>query len=67
MKRHGRPILGAISGLLFGLAASLALVSFGVLNLDNIVVGVLPPAFFVIGIIWALVAPLGGGRKSPAI
>jgi hypothetical protein len=64
MHRHGHPILGALSGFLFGLSPSLALVVFGVLDLGSPVVGILPIALLLLGIVWALRAPLGRGRPT---
>jgi hypothetical protein len=59
MRKRGRPVLGAITGFLFGISVSLALLVFGVLNLGNVIIGILPLAFLVLGIVWALLAPLG--------
>ena len=57
MRKHGHPIIGAITGLLFGLSLSLgAIVILGV-NLSNDVLGILPPLFLVLGIVW--------GRRAP--
>lgn len=59
MKRRGRPILGAIAGLFFGLFLGLTLLAFGVLALDAVLLVILPAAFVVFGIAWGLKAPLG--------
>jgi hypothetical protein len=62
--RRGHPILGAISGFVFGLALSLALLVFAVVSLSNIILVILPIAFLVLGIAWALWAPLGASRAG---
>ena len=59
---HGRPILGGITGLLFGLAISCALVSFGALPLSSVVLAIVPLALLALGIVWAFWAPLGRKR-----
>ena len=65
MHARGRPVLGAIAGFAFGGFLSLALVVFGVLGTDSIVLVILPFAFLVLGIVWAFIAPLGP-RRPPA-
>jgi hypothetical protein len=45
-----RPVLGAISGLFFGLFLAVDLLFLGVIPLDNILVTVLPIAFLVVGL-----------------
>lgn len=62
MKRRGRPVLGAVSGLLFGLFLAFTLLTSGVLALDAPVLAILPVVFLVVGIAWALKAPLGRAR-----
>jgi multisubunit Na+/H+ antiporter MnhB subunit len=65
MKRRGRPVLGVIAGLFFGLSIGLVLLVFGVLALDSTVLVILPIAGVVVGLVLALVAPLGGRSASP--
>ena len=62
--RRGHPIVGGISGLIFGLAISLALLVFTVVTLSNVVLVVIPIALFVLGIVWGVWAPLGASRRS---
>jgi hypothetical protein len=61
----GRPVLGAISGLFFGLFLSLALLTFGIVALDSIVIVILPVLFLLLGIVWGAWAPLGRRRAEP--
>lgn len=56
--RHGRPILGAIFGLIFGLALAINLLFLGTFGLESAMVWVLPIAFLVIGGVLGYVAPL---------
>ena len=58
--RRGRPILGAVMGLLFGISLGVALLVFGVLALDSILLVVLPVLFLILGGVWGKLAPLGG-------
>ncbi len=66
---RGRPILGAISGLLFGLFLALNLMLWGIWPLDRVSVFGLPLLFLVIGLVLAMLAPLGrkkaGGTGMP--
>jgi hypothetical protein len=55
---RGRPILGAISGLIFGLGLALLLLGLGVLPFESIAVTVLPPAGLVLGLVLGLWAPV---------
>lgn len=55
----GRPVLGAVSGLLLGIFVAIDLQQFGVRPLDNISVIGLPLAGAVIGILFARWAPFG--------
>ena len=64
MKYRGRPVLAALCGLLTGVFVSLDLVFFGVVQLDNIAVTVLPVAGLIAGILLALWAPLGRTRAT---
>lgn len=60
MTRRGRPVLGAVAGLFFGLFLGLSLLVFGVLALDALLLAILPGAFLVLGVVWGIAAPLGG-------
>jgi hypothetical protein len=64
MKRRGRPILGAISGLLLGLFLGLDLFFFGVIPLDSIVITALVVIGLVGGVALGLLAPLGRSNRS---
>jgi hypothetical protein len=59
VKTRGRPILGAIAGLLFGLFVGLDLVFFKVIASGSPVLLILPIVGLVIGIAGALAAPFG--------
>jgi hypothetical protein len=58
----GRPILGAVSGLFFGLFLALALFLWGIWPLDRLTVFGLPILFLIVGIAGAAWAPIG---KAP--
>ena len=64
MKRRGRPVLGAFSGLFFGLFLSVTLLAFGIIPLDSIVVTLLPVLGLVL--VWAMAMwfPLGSGSSN---
>lgn len=63
----GRPVRGAVCGLLFGFFLSLFLLTFGVLPLDSILVVVLPVLFLVAGIALGAAAPFKRNRlQRPA-
>lgn len=66
MSYRGRPVLGAISGLLFGVAVALFLQQAGVRPIDNLSFFGLPLLGVVLGLGLALWAPLGRGRVAPA-
>jgi len=55
----GRPVLGFISGLLFGLFLALALQQFGILPLTTFSVIGLPVIGIVLGLVLAAWAPFG--------
>lgn len=63
--RKGRPVLGAIAGLFFGLFLYLDLVFFKVISSDSILFIVLPLVGLVIGILLGKWAPLGRNRGLP--
>lgn len=72
MRRRGRPVLGTISGFVFGLFLGITLLTFGALPLNSPVLTILPVAGLVVGLVLALTAPLGrrsaggGGSSAPA-
>ena len=55
----GRPFLGAISGLIFGLGLALLLLGLGALPLESILITILPPAGLLFGLVLGLWAPAG--------
>lgn len=55
----GRPVLGAISGLFFGIFLAVLLQQFGIRPLDNLSVIGLPILGVVLGLVMASVAPFG--------
>ncbi|MSP21644.1 MAG: hypothetical protein EXR66_01240 [Dehalococcoidia bacterium] len=61
---RGRPILGAIAGLLLGIGVSLDLRMFGVISLDSVLVVALTPAMLVLGGIIGAIHPLGFLRRG---
>jgi hypothetical protein len=68
MRRRGRPVLGAIAGLFFGLFLALDLLLFKVVASDSPLIMVLPVLFLVVGIVLGLMAPLGRSRVAgPAV
>lgn len=60
----GRPILGVISGLFFGVFIALLLQQFGVRPLDNLSVIGLPILGAVVGLAIAWAAPFGSNRPN---
>jgi uncharacterized membrane protein YccF (DUF307 family) len=64
---RGRPVLGVLSGLLFGLFLALTLVLADVLPLNSILVTLLPVAGVGYGLVMAKLAPFGKGSSSPAV
>ena len=58
MKARGRPVLGAVAGLFFGLSVAMLLVLVGVAPLDTSLLVVLPVLFLVLGLVWGTLAPL---------
>ena len=55
----GKPVLGVISGLFFGLFLAILLQQFGIRPLDNLSVIGLPILGIVLGLVMATVAPFG--------
>jgi len=62
MERKGRPILGVIGGLLFGLGLAVFLQQAGVWPLDLVSVIALPLIGILLGVLMARRAPFGGAR-----
>lgn len=59
----GKPVLGVISGLFFGLFLALTLQQFGVRPLDSLSLFGLPAVGAVLGLVLASWAPFG--QKTP--
>ena len=55
----GKPVLGVVSGLFFGLFLAILLQQFGIRPLDNLSVIGLPVLGMVLGLVMAAVAPFG--------
>jgi hypothetical protein len=64
VKYRGRPILAAISGFFLGVFLALDLVLFGIVQLDNIIVTLLPIIGLVVGVALAWWAPFGRNRAA---
>jgi len=62
----GRPILGVISGFLFGLMFGITLFFFGVVPLHSDALWILPLVGIVFGLVMAAWAPFGDGSSSAA-
>lgn len=62
----GRPVLGVIGGLLFGVFVALDLVFFKVVASDSILVVLLPIFGVILGVALAAWAPFGGRAPAPA-
>ena len=60
----GRPILGVISGFLFGLLLGVTLFLFGALPLDSPWLLILPVLGIVLGLVMAAWAPFGSGQEA---
>lgn len=63
---RGRPVLGAISGLLFGLFGALTLQQFGIYPLTTMAVVGFPLMGMALGLGLAAWAPIGR-RRGPAM
>lgn len=64
MKRRGRPVLGGIAGLLFGLGVGLDLTIFGVRTLDALSIVGAPAIGLVAGILLGMWAPFGKRSRA---
>jgi hypothetical protein len=65
-RQRGRPVIGAIAGLIFGLAIASNLLLMNVIPLDSALVVVLPVLGLILGIAGGLFAPLTFLRR-PAV
>jgi hypothetical protein len=63
----GRPILGIISGFLFGLFGGITLFLYGVIPLASSLLWILPLVGIVLGLFMAAWAPFGGGAKPETV
>ncbi len=65
---RGRPVLGVLSGFLFGLFAGVTLFLYGVVPLASSTLWILPIVGVLFGLVMAWWAPFGGGSatKEPA-
>lgn len=66
MNRRGRPVLGAIAGLFFGLFLAMDLWLLGVVASDSIVLTLLPVLGLALGLGLGLKPVLGGRGPSPS-
>lgn len=66
MRRRGRPVLGAISGLLLGVAVALDLLVLKVRPLDTLGIIGLPAIGLMLGLVFGLVAPFGKRKRVAA-
>lgn len=60
----GRPVLGAISGLFFGLFVALDLIFFRLVDSDTVILVIAPVVGMVMGLGLAAWAPFGGRRPE---
>jgi hypothetical protein len=71
MRKKGRPILGAFAGFFLGLFVAIDLLIFSVIQLDSIVVIILPILGLVLGIALPLIARKRANRpqemREPAL
>lgn len=58
----GRPVLGVVSGLFFGVFLAVTLILAGKLPLNSVLVTLMPVFGIAVGLLLAVVAPLG--RRS---
>lgn len=62
----GRPILGAISGLVFGLLLGPTLWLWGVIDLASPLMWILPIVGLILGLLMAAWAPFGSASEAPS-
>ncbi len=60
----GRPILGILSGFMFGLFGGLTLILFGAIPLHSDLLWILPLLGLLLGLILAAWAPFGKGPQT---
>jgi len=60
---RGRPVIGVIGGLVFGIGLTLVLQQAGIYPLKPLSVYGLPILGVVLGLVMARMAPLGGGER----
>ena len=60
---RGRPVIGVIGGLVFGIGMTLVLQQAGIYPLKPLSVYGLPILGIVLGLVMARTAPLGGGER----
>jgi hypothetical protein len=65
-KAKGRPILGAISGLLFGLFLTITLTVYAGVPFDSVLYIILTAGGLVLGIVLGFLGPFRRNRKRPA-
>ena len=63
-RRRGRPVLGTICGILFGLFLSITLTVYAGIPLDSVLYYVLVAVGLVGGLLLGLTGPFGGRRKA---
>lgn len=61
----GRPVLGLVTGFLFGLLGAASLFAYGAVPLDTPLFWILPLAGIVVGVVLGSWAPFGGEPTSP--
>ena len=61
--RRGQPVLGALTGLLFGIFLTLDLLMLGSFPLHSVMVEVIPAAGLLLGLFGGLLAPLSFLRR----
>ena len=64
MRAQGRPVLGAINGFFLGLFVAVDLLLFGVVQLDSVLLAILPLAGIVVGVVLGFWAPLARSRAG---
>ena len=62
--QRGRPVIGALAGLLLGLFLAVDLLLLGTIPVDNAMVVILPLLGLLAGLAVGLMAPLGFLRRS---
>jgi hypothetical protein len=66
-KQCDRPIMAAIFGFLAGLLAAIALLAFGVIPLESILVTLPPVVGLVVPFALAMWAPIGAHQEAPYV